>query len=54
MLLRGEGEAVNHKRVERLYREVGLGLRRKRLERVRTPQQPAAGMGAGLCDGCAG
>lgn len=29
-LLRREGWAVNHKRVERLYREEGLSLRRKR------------------------
>ena len=30
MLLGREGEQVNHKRVHRIYREVGLALRRKK------------------------
>ena len=29
-VIRGEGWRVNHKRVERLYREEGLSLRRRR------------------------
>jgi putative transposase len=30
ILLRQAGEAINHKRVHRLYREAGLMLRRKK------------------------
>jgi putative transposase len=30
VLLRRSGEAVNHKRVQRVYREAGLALRRKK------------------------
>jgi putative transposase len=40
VLLRREGETVNHKRVHRVYREAGLGLRRKKRKhcvRVGTP-----------------
>lgn len=40
VLLRRSGEAVNHKRVHRVYREAGLGLRRKKRKhciRVGTP-----------------
>ena len=36
VLLRREGWRVNHKRVYRLYREEGLGLRRKRPKRRRS------------------
>jgi len=36
VLLRREGWQVNHKRVYRLYREEGLGLRRKRPKRRRS------------------
>jgi len=42
VLLRREGEAVNHKRVHRVYREAGLGLRRKKRKhcvRVGAPLQ---------------
>jgi putative transposase len=35
VLLRREGWMVNHKRVYRLYRDEGLGLRRKRPKRRR-------------------
>ena len=43
-VLKGEGLVINHKRTERIYREEGLSLRRKRrkklpaLARVRIPQ----------------
>ena len=43
VLLRRAGEAVNHKRVHRVYREAGLGLRRKKRKhcvRVGAPLQP--------------
>lgn len=40
-LLRREGWAVNHKRVERLYREERLKLRRRTKKRV--PMEPRAG-----------
>jgi transposase InsO family protein len=30
LMLRREGWAVNHKRIERLYREEGLSLRKRR------------------------
>jgi putative transposase len=46
-LLRREGFQVNHKRVERLYREEGLSLRRRRrrknLSRVRVVSEPPDG-----------
>jgi putative transposase len=35
MLLRREGQVVNHKRIYRLYREEGLSLRRKARKRLR-------------------
>jgi putative transposase len=39
VLLRRSGEAVNHKRVQRVYREAGLSLRRKKRKHcVRTGQ----------------
>ena len=49
-LIRREGWRVNHKRVERLYREEGLSLRwrrwRKRLSHLRVVRQaPVAGLG---------
>lgn len=34
VLLRREGQAVNHKRVYRLYREEGLSVRRRRRKRI--------------------
>jgi putative transposase len=43
VLLRREGETVNHKRVWRVYREAGLSVRgrkRKRLTRVSCPLEP--------------
>jgi putative transposase len=40
VLLRREGWRVNHKRVERLYREEGLQVRRRRKKRVAVPRQP--------------
>lgn len=41
VLLRREGWRVNHKRVERLYREEGLQVRRRRhRKRVAVPRQP--------------
>ena len=43
VLLCRAGEAVNHKRVHRVYREAGLGLRRKKRKhcvRVGAPLQP--------------
>ena len=45
VLLRREGWTVNHKRVDRLYREEGLGLRRKRPKRRRAAmaRQPRPG-----------
>lgn len=39
-LLRREGWTSNHKRVERLYREEGLKLRRRRRKRVAVARQP--------------
>lgn len=45
VLLRRQGETVNHKRVWRVYREAGLCVkrrRRKRLSRTCVPQLPAA------------
>ena len=42
-LLRREGWAVNHKLVQRIYREEGLGVRKRRRKRVsvaRTPRVP--------------
>src|SRR5579871_5347190 len=40
VLLRREGEAVNHKRVHRVYREAGLGLRRKKRKHCVRVGQP--------------
>jgi len=37
-LLRREGRGVNHKKVERLYREEGLTVRRRRRKRVARPR----------------
>lgn len=37
-LLRREGRMVNHKKVERLYREEGLTVRRRRRKRVSRPR----------------
>ena len=34
VLLRREGYEVNHKRIERLYREEGLGLKRRKRKRI--------------------
>jgi putative transposase len=44
VLLNREGIRVNHKRVERIYREEGLSLRRKRKKRIRSEgrEKPAA------------
>lgn len=39
-LLRREGWVVNHKRTERLYREEGLKVRRRRRKRVAVERQP--------------
>jgi putative transposase len=59
VLLRRFGELVNHKRVNRVYREAGLMLRRKKrkhcarlsaLLRQYTARQP--GVGAGCCARC--
>ncbi len=43
VLLRREGETVNHKRVWRVYREAGLsvpGRKRKKLTRISCPLEP--------------
>ena len=40
-LLQREGRLANHKRVYRLYRDLGLALRRKRRRRVRAVALPA-------------
>lgn len=40
ILLRREGQAVNHKRVYRLYREEGLAVRRRKRKRVAPVQRP--------------
>ncbi len=37
-LLRREGRVVNHKKVERLYREEGLTVKRRRRKRVARPR----------------
>ena len=42
VLLRREGQALNHKLVWRLYREEGLAVRRRRRKRVALPRQPLA------------
>lgn len=39
-LLRREGRGDNHKRIERLYREEGLAVRRRRRKRVARPRVP--------------
>lgn len=39
-LLRREGRPDNHKRIERLYREEGLAVRRRRRKRVAQPRVP--------------
>ena len=55
VLLRRSGEAVNHKRVHRVYREAGLSIRRKKHKRCIEGAAAASlhggesGMGAGLC-----
>jgi len=41
-LLRREGHAVNRKRVYRLYRELGLVVRRRKRKRVAVPRTPLA------------
>jgi putative transposase len=41
-LLRREGEAVNRKRVQRVYREAGLIVRRRRRKRVSVARVPMA------------
>ena len=41
-LLRREGRVVNRKLVQRLYREEGLSVRRRRRKRVSMPRVPAA------------
>lgn len=41
-LLRREGEAVNRKLVYRVYRELGLGVRRRQRKRVAVVRQPRA------------
>src|SRR5262249_60479169 len=48
VLLRREGWKVNHKRVYRLYREDGLGLRRRKPKRRRAAmaRQPRPAVGA--------
>ena len=38
ILLRREGVTVNHKRIERIYREAGLALRRRGRKRIATPR----------------
>ena len=43
VLLRREGWAVNHKRVYRLYREEGLGVRRRKRKRIGAVERQAAG-----------
>jgi len=40
VLLRRSGEAVNHKRVHRVYREAGLSLRRKKRKHCGRAGQP--------------
>jgi putative transposase len=40
VLLRRSGETVNHKRVHRVYREAGLGLRRKKRKHCVRVGQP--------------
>ena len=39
-LLRRNGEAVNHKRVHRAYREAGLSIRRKKRKHCMRTGQP--------------
>ena len=41
VLLRREGWAVNHKRVYRLYREAGLGVRRRKRKRIGAVERQA-------------
>lgn len=41
VLLRREGWAVNHKRVYRLYREAGLGVRRRKRKRIGAGERQA-------------
>ena len=41
VLLRREGWAVNHKRVYRLYRQEGLGVRRRKRKRMGAVERPA-------------
>lgn len=43
ILLRREGQAVNHKRVYRLYRQEGLAVRRRVRKRVAPVQRPLLG-----------
>lgn len=39
-LLRREGQRVNRKRIDRLYRELGLVVRRRQRKRVAVPRRP--------------
>src|SRR3989454_8315057 len=61
VLLRRNGERVNHKRVHRVYREAGLSLRRKKRKHCVRVRATAAGLdggepgvGAGLRARCGG
>jgi putative transposase len=42
VLLRREGHVVNRKLVQRLYREEGLAVRRRKRKRVAVPRVPLA------------
>ena len=53
VLLRQEGHVVNHKRTQRLYREEGLSVRRRRGRKraVGTGDVPGSGVGAPIFGG---